>query len=342
MRRLDYVMAKARDLDLYLVLTLVNNWDAYGGMKWYVTNSPTATHHDDFYSDPWCRDEYRNHAATLINRTNTFTGVPYRDDPTLFAWQLANEPRVDWGAPTTPLTNWVWDMAAYIKSLDTNHMLSVGDEGLDLDAWTGNHQSPDVDYAVVQCWPDWWWSAESDATQYAWAMDYVATRLSIADTTLDMPFVLSEFGRMHEDWGGPPLGSPYGRNGFYRGWFDIIQASATNNGAAAGLHFWMLEAADSGHDDMVGSVFPSHTSTVAIVRSRARLFNAIIQPSFLAAGRQGSVFRLRWTDVVDSPDYRIAMSTNLATWMPGPLVTSNAWTDPGPPARRFYTVTPVY
>ena len=28
-----------------------------------------------------------------MNRTNTITGIPYRDDPTIMAWQLANEPR---------------------------------------------------------------------------------------------------------------------------------------------------------------------------------------------------------------------------------------------------------
>ena len=29
----------------------------------------------------------------MITRTNKFTGVMYRDDPTILAWELMNEPR---------------------------------------------------------------------------------------------------------------------------------------------------------------------------------------------------------------------------------------------------------
>lgn len=30
---------------------------------------------------------------TVLTRRNTLTGVEYRDDPTIFAWELINEPR---------------------------------------------------------------------------------------------------------------------------------------------------------------------------------------------------------------------------------------------------------
>lgn len=31
---------------------------------------------------------------TIVNRRNSLTGVLYRDDPTIMAWDLANEPYV--------------------------------------------------------------------------------------------------------------------------------------------------------------------------------------------------------------------------------------------------------
>ena len=36
---------------------------------------------------------YLQRAEAVVGRTNSVTGVPYADDPTIFAWDLINEPR---------------------------------------------------------------------------------------------------------------------------------------------------------------------------------------------------------------------------------------------------------
>lgn len=66
-----------------------------------------------------------------MTRKNTITGITYRDDPTIFALELANEPRCNDGyevsvglKPGTIIRAWVAEMAAYIRSLDPNHMVS--------------------------------------------------------------------------------------------------------------------------------------------------------------------------------------------------------------------------
>ncbi len=53
----------------------------------------------------------------MLTRTNTITGVPYRDDKAVLAWQFGNEMH---SAPTA----WLAEMAAFIKSLDPNHLVA--------------------------------------------------------------------------------------------------------------------------------------------------------------------------------------------------------------------------
>ena len=80
---------------------------------------------------------YKDYISHLLNRVNFYTGIAYKDDPTIFAWELANEPRCQGSDPypTSPncdaalITNWVSEISAYIQALDTNHLVGVGDEG---------------------------------------------------------------------------------------------------------------------------------------------------------------------------------------------------------------------
>ncbi len=70
----------------------------------------------------------------LLNRVNVYNGLRYADDPAIFSFNLCNEPTTAPGydaslgwAPGTAIKQWVEEMAAHFKSIDTNHLLSVGD-----------------------------------------------------------------------------------------------------------------------------------------------------------------------------------------------------------------------
>jgi hypothetical protein len=59
--------------------------------------------HALFFTDPSCRAMYRAHVAALAGRRNSVTGSLYRDDPTIMAWDLVNEPRCEsWAVPECP------------------------------------------------------------------------------------------------------------------------------------------------------------------------------------------------------------------------------------------------
>ena len=128
--------------------------------------APTQAHpvefagvsHNDFFTNPATKSLFKDFVSTIITRTNTITGRKYADDPTMMAWDLINEPVCKdcpsgeqvlrggrlggWavcGAQPSPrsaaaaaagtIAAWVREMAAFVKSLDSNHLLTVGEEG---------------------------------------------------------------------------------------------------------------------------------------------------------------------------------------------------------------------
>lgn len=58
-------------------------------MNW----SSTAKSTNDFYTDWNCRQMYKDHIEHYVNRRNTYNGRLYKEDPTIFYWDLINEPR---------------------------------------------------------------------------------------------------------------------------------------------------------------------------------------------------------------------------------------------------------
>lgn len=50
---------------------------------------------DVFFTDPGTKQLFKDHIDAMVNRRNTINNRLYKDDPTIFAWDLMNEPRCD-------------------------------------------------------------------------------------------------------------------------------------------------------------------------------------------------------------------------------------------------------
>ena len=186
---LDWVVYQAGLRGVRLILVFTDYWEYNGGvaqyMDWAGVTAPTK---NAFFTDRECKRLYKANARAVIERVNRYTGIAYRDDPAVFAWELINEPRCRNCA--RHLQDWIEEMAKYVKSLDANHLLSTGQEGFyaagakgSVDAnpelWaltTGqsfveNHDVPEIDFAVAHLWPDNWgvfsW-VEASATISPW------------------------------------------------------------------------------------------------------------------------------------------------------------------------------
>jgi len=253
LRRMDYIIAKAGALGIKLVIPLTNNWNAFGGMDQYVRWAG-GRYHDDFYRDPRIRSWYKDWVSHVLNRVNTITGVPYKDDPTIMTWELANEPRcVGSGAyPRSPncdtalLTDWAADISSHIKSVDKNHLVSVGDEGFyctnpSSDEWTVNcgegvdtvafAKLPTIDVMSFHLYPDHW------GKDVAWAENWIASHIRAADR-IGKPVMLGEFG-----WQDKAT-----RNPVFKAWTDLALKRKID-----GMLYWILSDVQ---DD--GTLYPDY------------------------------------------------------------------------------------
>jgi len=113
---LDTMMAVAAEHDIRVIIPFVDNWPWMGGRAEYA--GFRGMDKDDFWSDSLLIADFKQTIYYLINRVNTVTGIPYREDKALLAWETGNE------LYSTP--EWVAEIAEYIKELDPNHLVVDG------------------------------------------------------------------------------------------------------------------------------------------------------------------------------------------------------------------------
>ena len=203
LRGLDVALAEMGKRDLTAVLYLTNFWEWSGGMMTYMSwvngghyinnNDPAhpwpefADRASEFYAHADAVKLYHDYVRAVVGRTNSVTGVRYADDPTIMAWQLANEPRPGGGvavarANMAGFDGWVAGTARLIKSIDRNHLVSTGSEGLkgcsEEDACVlAEHRIPDIDYLTAHVWPlNWSWVDDKDL-----AGTWTAGKAKVAD-----------------------------------------------------------------------------------------------------------------------------------------------------------------
>lgn len=113
---LDLVLKIAREKGVRICIPLVDQWRWWGGRAEYAAFRGRQP--DEFWSDEQLIQDFEATVRYTLNRTNTLTGVRYKDDPTIFAWETGNE--LDCPAA------WTKRIAATIKALDARHLVVDG------------------------------------------------------------------------------------------------------------------------------------------------------------------------------------------------------------------------
>jgi mannan endo-1,4-beta-mannosidase len=139
---IDYAVADARRLGLHLVVPLTDNWSWYHGGRGNFTTW-LGLPADAFYTDPAAIAAFERYIDHLLNHRNPLTGVRYRDDPTVMAWELGNE----LNGMTRP---WVDEIAGHLKTLSPRHLVAAESQfGVDPAALA----APAVDIVEVHYYP---------------------------------------------------------------------------------------------------------------------------------------------------------------------------------------------
>jgi len=212
---------------------------------------PDAT--AQFYANKEAVGLYHDWIRAIVGRTNALTGVAYKDDTTIMSWQLANEPRP---GGTEAVTNailpayqgWTQSSAKLIKSIDRNHLVSTGSEGLKgaferTDVYKAQHAIPEIDYCTAHIWPlNWSWvdsknlagTAEAGAAKVA---EYIAQHTGYA-ADLGKPLVIEEFGYPRDGGGYDPEAATSYKDAYYKLIYDAVEASMKSGGPIQGSNFW--------------------------------------------------------------------------------------------------------
>jgi len=135
------VLAAANRTGVRLIIPFVDNWVWQGGRAEYAGFRGKTK--DDFWTDPQLIADFEQTIHFILTRTNTITGVRYADDKAILCWETGNE-------LYSPAA-WTREIAHYIKSLDTNHLVMDGFNAATLRA--ESLEIPDVDIVTTHHYP---------------------------------------------------------------------------------------------------------------------------------------------------------------------------------------------
>ncbi len=265
---LDFALAEMAKRDIKAVIYLNNFWEWSGGMSTYLSWVNGSNYIDmgdpehpwpafsqfssQFYKNEDAKDLYYQYINTLLTRRNSITGKPYRDDPTIMAWQLANEPRPGEGdqgkANLHAYYAWIKHTTTLIKSLAPNHLVSLGSEGTmgclnSEECVAGAYKNTGIDYMTFHLWiTNWSWFDPKNAEATFPAAKEKATRyinehIQLAER-LNMPLVLEEFGVDRDGVTYTPASSTDYRDRLYKTIYQIQLKNTQTNGPLIGTNFW--------------------------------------------------------------------------------------------------------
>jgi mannan endo-1,4-beta-mannosidase len=318
---LDFLLAEMKKRDMYAVVCLADFWNWSGGLGQYIVWSgaadsiPYPPPHPggdwgryqeftaQFYTNTKALEMLNDHIRFILQRTNSVTNTPYIKDPTIMAWELANEPR---GINNVnAYRQWISNTSALIKKLDSNHLLTIGSEGTTSSPYAGtdpesDHSDKNVDYQTIHIWVQNWniYDPQHADTTFDKSVEYARNYLQhhvAISKKLNKPLVMEEFGISRDSNNHDPNSPVTVRDRYYEKIFEAVyEEAAKENSVVSGINFWawggegrprVPEGIWKPGDDFIGdpphetqgwySVYDIDTTTQEIIRKYTGKMNAL-------------------------------------------------------------------
>jgi mannan endo-1,4-beta-mannosidase len=127
---LDRVIALCHEYDVRLIIPFIAS-QTFGGIRGVDEFSAIAGKpKGSFWYDEEQKADFKHFLDFMLNRRNTVNGLLYKEDPAIFSWQLGNEfgsypgdRGLSYPEWEPKILAWSLEMAAYIKSVDPNHLI---------------------------------------------------------------------------------------------------------------------------------------------------------------------------------------------------------------------------
>lgn len=311
LQALDDILYLCEEKNIRVLMSLADTWMYYGGVQWYVDLSETSEKRQGkttvpegdfdfsklseeqtvylkkrqtlFFSDPGARDLYKHHIRTILERKNTRkNGLMYKDDPTIFGFGLLNEMRCELlynpdCETTVPL--FLEDVTGYFRSLDTNHLLTIGEEGFysssssskekNPGTWAEgqgqdflrDHSIPGISYASIHVWSKNWEASD----EIVFLKEWIESHEDVTSGILGVPLLIEEIGRKMETGNKDEIRSQ--RDPVIHAAFEHVQNSLSEHRPLSGALLWEYSI---GEDKVSPYTIRQNSSTYKLLRQHLK------------------------------------------------------------------------
>jgi mannan endo-1,4-beta-mannosidase len=248
----DYALSVARKNNIKLIIPLIGDCAtcAGGGIGQYLAWHRTPNF-QSFFTDAAIIAAYEKHIDAVLNHLNPITGVRYKDDPTIMAWENCNMcgifTMLSGGGPVAmaQISTWSETIGAHIKQQDHHH-LYLDTTGI-FRVYPAIIDNPSTDLVTFEFYPHWdrvLGGKQPPTTAASFSQDAATV------TSHGKAFIVNEFGWDNTDWKTPAD-------------LDQVLHTLASDPNISGDDFWALQA----HLDNFGfQLTPADASSAAFAQ----------------------------------------------------------------------------
>jgi mannan endo-1,4-beta-mannosidase len=227
----DYALATAQKHGMKLIIPLVGDCATCAGggigqfLAWHRKPNP-----QDFFTDTALIAAYEKHIDAVLNHVNTITGIRYKDDPTIMAWENCNMcgliSMLSGGGPSAlaQVSTWSETIGAHIKQIDSRHLYLDTTGIFRFYPLVLDNKSTDlVTFEFYPHWDSLLGPGQPPTTAATFTHDAATV------TSHGKVFIVNEFGWDRTDWKTPQD-------------FQLVLDTLASDRNISGDGFWALQA----------------------------------------------------------------------------------------------------